>query len=333
MKNFKFFNFVTITYFVSTLLIIPSVSIYAMDKEWKPEKPIRIIVADNPGSMFDLNARFISSEMTKQLGTAVIVDPVPGAGQMAGIIEGYRSKPDGYTILFCGSNSMVINQFLRKAPYDYKEFRYLGSIINTALTAPTMITAKGKGLDSWEDLLNVSKSRPIRWATVGKGTFSYIGTTGIAHAFGIDSVFVTAYEGSQVVPAVIRGEVDGALFPLFLAAPVEKSGDVNIVLFVANNKRNNYPNVPITSELGHPELMDLAAGYHLFLAPPGTPDEIVNVLAPAVYQATKSETTIGGLKRMKQDESYFPLTGKEVRTAVENSVKVLKEWIAYTAEK
>ena len=126
MRTFKFFNFFTIMFLVSTLLIIPSVSIYAQDKEWKPEKPIRIIIADNPGSMFDINARFISSEMTKLLGTAVIVDPVPGAGQMAGTIEAFRSKPDGYTLLFVGSNAMVINQFLQKAPYNYEKFRYLG---------------------------------------------------------------------------------------------------------------------------------------------------------------------------------------------------------------
>ena len=60
-----------------------------------PDRPLRYIVPQAPGSASDTSARIIAFELTRILGQQVIVDNRPGGGLTIGIDMVVRASPDG----------------------------------------------------------------------------------------------------------------------------------------------------------------------------------------------------------------------------------------------
>ncbi|MDB5921610.1 MAG: hypothetical protein JWN13_546, partial [Betaproteobacteria bacterium] len=63
-----------------------------------PNRPLRYVVPQAPGSASDTSARIVAFELTRILGQQVIVDNRPGGGLTIGIDMVVRASPDGYTI-------------------------------------------------------------------------------------------------------------------------------------------------------------------------------------------------------------------------------------------
>ena len=70
----------------------------AADKPFYDGKTIVLVVATNPGGGYDFYGRAIANFMQDELpGSTFIVKNIPGAGNIIGINEVYRSKPNGLT--------------------------------------------------------------------------------------------------------------------------------------------------------------------------------------------------------------------------------------------
>ena len=63
-----------------------------------PQRPIRFILANGPGSNADIFTRILAHKLGENLGQQVVVDSRPGAGGMLGIDIAAKSAPDGYTM-------------------------------------------------------------------------------------------------------------------------------------------------------------------------------------------------------------------------------------------
>ena len=84
-----------------------------------PDRPLRYIVPQAPGSASDTSARIIAFELTRILGQQVVVDNRPGGGLVIGIDMVVRAAPDGYTIGYGNIGGLAINRtILPKVPYD-----------------------------------------------------------------------------------------------------------------------------------------------------------------------------------------------------------------------
>ena len=84
-----------------------------------PDRPIRFIVPQAPGSATDTVARILAPEMAKQLSQPVIVDNRPGGALTIGIDLVAKATPDGYTIGMGPIGAMAITRHMvAKLPYD-----------------------------------------------------------------------------------------------------------------------------------------------------------------------------------------------------------------------
>lgn len=293
--------------------------------DWEPKKSIRFIVTDSPGTPYDGEGRIMASELTKTFDRPVIVENLVGGGMMMGAMAVYRAKPDGYTLGFTSSTSLIMNQQFNDAKYDLTKFTYLGQCTNNSLLPLPVITTAGKGLDSWESIAKLD--RPFRWGTVGKGTVTYTAAKALSNVLGLkDPVYISTYGGTELVPAVARGEVDGAVFVMALAEQFIKAGDVKLVLFTGNKRVKGYPDVRSFADIGHTELTQLLANYHIVIGPPGLPDNISSVLSDAVFKASSSESMKGYQKRaVNRGIGYEAANGEQTRTNVMGCLDIIQE--------
>src|SRR5258708_8085224 len=84
-----------------------------------PTKPIRIIIAQAPGSATDVISRVVGNRLSEGLGQPIVIEARPGAGGVVGTEAAAPSAPDGYT-LFMGNNSTHRSNppLYAKLPYD-----------------------------------------------------------------------------------------------------------------------------------------------------------------------------------------------------------------------
>src|SRR3989442_2421087 len=86
-----------------------------------PAKPLRLVVGYPPGGSGDFLTRLIADEMSKDLGTALILHNPPGArGNIATELV-VRARADGYTVPN-GNNHAIHTTHFRTRSSDCQEF-------------------------------------------------------------------------------------------------------------------------------------------------------------------------------------------------------------------
>ena len=111
-----------------------------------PDKPIRLIVPQAPGSATDTVARILGAELSKELGQQIVVDNRPGGALTIGLDLTAKAEPDGYTLCMGPIGALAITRHMVvKLPYDIeRDFQ------------PIALVAKG------HMLLAVSPDAPFR---------------------------------------------------------------------------------------------------------------------------------------------------------------------------
>src|SRR3989454_7962898 len=130
-----------------------------------PAKPLRLVVGYPPGGSGDFLTRLIADEMSKELGTVVIVDNRPGAGGNIAAELVARASADGYTVLN-GNNHAINRTLYRSLPYDDKDFVPVTKIA----TGPTVIVVNNSSpVTSLQELIAHARANPGGLFNAGAG--------------------------------------------------------------------------------------------------------------------------------------------------------------------
>jgi tripartite-type tricarboxylate transporter receptor subunit TctC len=65
--------------------------------QWKPDRPIKLIVPFSPGGATDITARTIADGVAATLGQPLVIENNGAASGIVGTEAGARAVPDGYT--------------------------------------------------------------------------------------------------------------------------------------------------------------------------------------------------------------------------------------------
>lgn len=249
-----------------------------------PSKPIRIIAPFPAGTGPDANTREIAAELTKVLGSSVIVENRPGASSMIGMEAAAKAAPDGYTLVMGPTTALsVVPHLYGKVPYkaerDFVPISIAG-LLNTALTAHPSVKE-----GSAKELIERLKRQPgsVVAATSGIGSYSHLAGEWFAANAGVKIDFVP-YNTSSPYGDLVGGQVQVIFDALPAAIGNVKAGKLKILAITGKSRHPNFPEVPTFAEAGLPDYSP-TAWIGLF-APAGTPAPIVNKLADAMQKAT-----------------------------------------------
>jgi tripartite-type tricarboxylate transporter receptor subunit TctC len=244
-----------------------------------PQKPIRIIVPFGPGGSSDVVARLLQVPLQQALGQSIVVEHRPGAGSNIGTAAVARAEPDGYTLLITSSAFVLNPSLYAKPPYDpFKDFAPIADLAD----APNVLTAsRQSGLGTLGDALERARREPgkLNGATPGIGTTPHLSFEHLKARAALEVVLVPYSGGGPGAQAVLAGTTE-----LFFGALPNSRAHIEAkmvtALAVASSRRwPDLPDVPTFVESGFPGfVMDTG---HLFLAPAGTPREIVAKLGRA----------------------------------------------------
>jgi tripartite-type tricarboxylate transporter receptor subunit TctC len=239
-----------------------------------PSKPIRILIAQAPGSATDTISRVVGNRLSEALGQPIVVEARPGAGGAVGAEAAAKSAPDGYSLFMANNSTHGSNPALYpKLPYDaVNDFAPISMVASVPYV---LVVHPSVAVSSVKELIALAKSQPgkINYASAGNGsTHQFCGEL-LKSSAGIDLVHIP-YKGSPPgVTAVMAGEVQLMFANLADIGSQIRSGKVKPLAVTALKRAEQFPHLPTMVEAGVPDF-EIMSWFGL-LAPAGTPAPIV----------------------------------------------------------
>jgi tripartite-type tricarboxylate transporter receptor subunit TctC len=251
-----------------------------------PNKPIRVIIPYPPGDTSDIIARLISPKMSERLGQPVLVENRAGASGQIGLEVAGHAAPDGYTIAVGQGGNLVV------APHTYKKLPYepLKDFVPVALLA-TNYLALVANLDTpfktVTEMVAWAKANPGRLtlATNGEGGFPHLAFESLRTMAGFTFTHVPYKGAAQILTDIMGGQVQIGISAYTSLAPQINSGKVRLLALTNPVRVPNKLELPIVAEsvAGYD-----SRGWFGYVAPAGTPREIVQRLNEEINRAMKA---------------------------------------------
>lgn len=243
--------------------------------DW-PERAVQIVVPFNAGGDTDFNARLLAKYLEPELGVALPVLNVSGAGGSIGARQVLDADPDGHTVLLFHT-AMLVNTASGLADFSFNDLE-VSAIVGREPGAVLVVNADAPW-QSLDELMEASSAEPGSIdLTTNIGATTYLIGSMINQA-GAAFNFVDVGGSSNRLTAVLGGNVDVSQNPLGQVAPYLETGELRALATVAIERSDALPDVLTFREHGYE---DVGFQYAFFFAfPPQTDPEIVAALAQA----------------------------------------------------
>ena len=246
-----------------------SATVPALRAQTWPDKPVKWILSQPPGSGPDNVARILSERLTKAWGQAVVVDNKPGGQNTIGAQAAARSAPDGSSFYFATTAALVTNPLLFKSlPYDpAKDFVPVAFIARS----PFAVLVRGDSpITSIDDLVARSKAAPGTLSLGNEGPRTFSGM--IARLFNARSqaqANLVPHANTGVgAQNVMGGQLDAMVADLASTAALARQGKLRVLATTSTQRVEGWDKVPALAE----KLPGFdMVGWFAVVAPAGTP--------------------------------------------------------------
>ena len=253
----------------AALALVAAATTPALRAQVWPDKPVRWVLSQPPGSGPDNVARILSDRLAKVWGQAIVIDNKPGGQNTIGAQAAARSAPDGFTFYFATTAALVTNPLLFKTlPYDpAKDFVPVAFIARS----PFALLVRGDSpITSVDDLVARAKASPGKLSLGNEGPRTFSGM--IARLFNARS-----QASANLVPYanvgigttdLMGGHVDAMVADLASTAPLVRQGKLRLLATTSARRVAGWDAVPALAE----KLPGFdMVGWFAVVAPAGTP--------------------------------------------------------------
>ncbi|WP_137918980.1 tripartite tricarboxylate transporter substrate binding protein [Hydrogenophaga sp. 2FB] len=186
---------------VTAALAVVSVSAMA---QWKPDRPITLIVPWAPGGSTDQVSRVTAAELEKHLGQKIVVMNQPGASGSVGTKNAMAAPADGYTWTAGGAKDLGTYKVLGMLDTSASDWNLYLNVAHIAVVGVNADTP----YKTMAELLAAMKAKPnsVSVATAGVNSSGHSAIEAIARAAGVTYKHVTYDGGAPAAVAAASGE-------------------------------------------------------------------------------------------------------------------------------
>lgn len=286
-------------------------------------RPITIVVPLAPGGDTDTVARLIAEGMAAELKQSVVVDNRAGAGGQIGMQAVANAAPDGHTLGLAFQAALTVVPHLRlKPPYDpTRDFTPIGRV---ATTSNALVVRADSPIRTVQELVAKAKAAPdkLSYGSWGIGSGGHLGGEIVNAEAGIRTQHVPYKGTSEVVQALIGGEVDYAFLGYGLATAQSKGGKVRVVSVLAHERSPTWPQVATLKESGFSFAQE---GWFGLVGPSGLPEETRKRLESALLKAAGSPAVADRLANLGITAS--PKNGAEFKELIRRDYEMWGVWL------
>ena len=243
-----------------------------------PNRPIRIVVPYSAGGLTDVLARTLGERLTQRLGQPTIVDNRPGGAEQIATSMVAKSAPDGYTLLLSTMTGLAVNPGLYGPRLQYDPYKDLTPVALVGSVPSIVVVHPDVPAKSMAELTAYAKAHPakLNYGSAGNGTPSHLAVEYYKRQNAVDAAHIAYRGGAPALQDLMAGKVQMMIAIAPEALPMVKSGKLRALAVTSQRRLVANPEIPTVQESGGKPLD--ASFWYAFVAPVGTPAEVVNKL-------------------------------------------------------
>jgi tripartite-type tricarboxylate transporter receptor subunit TctC len=251
-----------------------------------PSKPIRWVVPYTGGGITDVVTRIVTQKMSGPLGQSIVVDNRPGANSILGSDLAAKAPADGYTMVtVIAGYAANVTLYSGKLPFDpLKDL----VPVSLAAIAPLILTVNPNlPAKDVKELIAYAKANPgkLNFGSSGIGAAAHLTCELFKQTVGIDMVHIPFKGTAPAMQAAMANDIQILVDTPSSLMPQVRGGKLRALGMFSGKRLPAYADIPTIAEAGGPALE--SSTWVLFMAPGGTPKEIVGRLAAETAKALK----------------------------------------------
>lgn len=246
------FNRPSVVALVAACTMLSSIPAQGASPPPYPVKPVRLIIANTPGTSVDALARVLGMRLGEELGAQIVPDNRAGAGGLIGGEIASRAAADGYTRLVSSTGMQVITPQIYKG-LNYDPIRDFVPLSLVAITHNMLVVTPSLPVQSVQELIAHARSNPgkLNMSNAGSGFQSHLAGVLFTHMTGINVQHVP-YKGGASLVAVIGNEAQVTIAPMPAVIGHVRAGKLRAVATGGEKRSVVTPTLPTIIEAGVP---------------------------------------------------------------------------------
>ena len=250
------------------------------------QKPVKIIVPLAAGGTGDTLARLLAEELSRTLGSAVIVENRPGSGGTIGTEVVARSAPDGFTLLHTSASHVAHAALRPTMPYDaIKDFAVIARVADTH---QVLLAHPAFQPNTVQELIVASRKTKIFYGSAGNGSITHLNMELFKSLAGIELEHVPYKGSTQARTDLIAGQIPLAVDGLLPTLPHIRAGKLKALALASSRRSAAAPEIPTLAEAGFPAYQ--ADTWYALFAPSAVSQRVLEQLRKATQSALQSKS-------------------------------------------
>ncbi|MGE0035824.1 MAG: Bug family tripartite tricarboxylate transporter substrate binding protein [Xanthobacteraceae bacterium] len=250
-----------------------------------PSRPVRVLCGFPAGTSSDIMARIFAQKLSEKFGQQFIVENRLGASGNLAAEAASKADADGYTLLLGTVANSISASVLKNLSHNFGTDFAPIAVVSSAPNI--LVVSNATGVSSVADFLKYAKGRSdLFFGSAGVGTAPHLSGELFNMMTGAKLTHVPYRGNSQGLLDLVSGRLNAVFAPAPTLAAFVKDDRVKALAVTSAKRSSHLPDLPTLAESGLPGF-DTSIWYG-FLAPKGTPPQILKLLADALVEAGES---------------------------------------------